>query len=144
MMRAVGGSTSGYFLKAYTNGCNVSKTSSTDADIITFYAAWTKINNPVYPVSISAGSSFSFGGKVKSNADLYQFTATIKNSSGTVVATKTVTVKADEYDLAGMNSYISTAGLAAGSYTYVVTAKTMNTSSVMTTVTLLSKGFTVS
>ena len=141
---AVGGSTSGYFLKAYTNGCNVSKTSSTDRDIITFYAVWSKVENPVYPASITAGSSFAFGGTVKANGDIYQVIVSIKNASGTVVKTKTVTVKGREYNLAGVNgSGFSTSGLAAGSYTYIVTVKTMNTSSVLTSVNVLSKPFTV-
>ena len=36
----VGSSTAGYTLKVYSNGCKVAKTSSTDRDIVTFYAVW--------------------------------------------------------------------------------------------------------
>lgn len=36
----VGSSTAGYTLKVYSNGCRVAKTSSTDRDIVTFYAVW--------------------------------------------------------------------------------------------------------
>lgn len=36
----VGESTAGYTLKVYRDGCKVAKTSSTDRDMVTFYAVW--------------------------------------------------------------------------------------------------------
>lgn len=39
---AAGESTEGYTLKVYKNGTHVSKTSSTDRDLVTFYAVWNK------------------------------------------------------------------------------------------------------
>ena len=36
----VGESTAGYTLKVYSDGCKVARTSSTDRDLVTFYAVW--------------------------------------------------------------------------------------------------------
>ena len=139
---AVGTDTTGYFLKAYKNGTKIAKTTSSDCDIVTFYAAWTRVANPSVPTTVTVGTDATFGGTVESDAGLYKVIVSIKNSSGTTVATKTVNPYATTYNLSSINSYIDTSGLAAGTYSFVVQAMTLDGSS-GTTVTVLNKAFTV-
>lgn len=139
----VGASTSGYFLKAYPDGCSVSKTSSTDRDIVTFYAAWTRITGENYPTTLVAGTDFTFKGTVESDAGLYEVKLVITDSSGNVKVSKAVNPKTNTYNVANLNSSITTANLSAGSYTYRVYATTMSGANSKTTVTVLSKTFTV-
>ena len=140
---AVGESTSGYFLKAYSDGCSVAKTSSTDRDIITFYAVWTRITGAEYPTSLTAGTDFTFKGTIESDAGLYEVKLVITDSAGNVKVSKAVNPKTYTYNVANLNSSVTTANLAAGSYTYRLYATTMNTTGSKTTVTVLSKAFTV-
>ena len=140
---AVGESTSGYFLKAYSDGCSVAKTSSTDRDIITFYAVWTRITGAEYPTSLTAGTDFTFKGTIESDAGLYEVKLVITDSAGNVKVSKAVNPKKYTYNVANLNSSVTTANLAAGSYTYRLYATTMNTTGSKTTVTVLSKAFTV-
>ncbi|MDY4898641.1 MAG: InlB B-repeat-containing protein [Eubacteriales bacterium] len=139
----VGDSTSGYFLKAYPDGCSVSKTSSTDRDIVTFYAAWTRITGENYPTTLEAGTDFTFKGTVESDAGLYEVKLVITDSSGNVKVSKAVNPKTNTYNVANLNSSITTANLSAGSYIYRVYATTMSGANSKTTVTVLSKTFTV-
>lgn len=141
---AVGGSTSGYFLKAYSDGCTVAKTSSTDCDIVTFYAVWTRITGAEYPTTITAGTDFTFKGTIESGAGLYEVKLVITDSSGNEKVSKTVNPKTNTYNVANLNSSVTTANLTAGSYTYKLYATTMNVTTAKTTVTVLSKTFTVS
>lgn len=140
---AAGDSKTGCFPKAYVAGCVVSGTSSVDRDIVTFYAAWSRITGTKVPGTLTAGTKFAFGGKVESDAGLSQVTVTIKNAAGTVCGTYTAKPNATTFDLSAVNGTLNTATLAAGSYTYTVVAKTMNASSSTTTVTLLTHSFTV-
>ncbi|MBQ7647404.1 MAG: InlB B-repeat-containing protein, partial [Clostridia bacterium] len=133
---------SGYFLKAYTDQCTLSGTSTVNGDNITFYAAWTKVSDPVVPDIVSQGLDFSVGGWIYSNAGLYDVTLSIINSSGTVVKTKTVNPYAHSYDLSLSSSALEFKKLAVGNYTYKVTARTLNVDS-YTTVTLIEQPFTV-
>ncbi|MBQ9080555.1 MAG: InlB B-repeat-containing protein [Clostridia bacterium] len=139
---AIGEDTTGYFLKAYKNGTKIAKTTSTDCDIVTFYAAWTRIASASVPTTVTVGTDATFGGTVESDAGLYKVTVSIKDASGTTVATKTVNPYATTYNLSGMNSSIDTSSLAAGTYSFVVQAMTLDGSS-GTTVTLLNQSFTV-
>ncbi|MBQ7647399.1 MAG: InlB B-repeat-containing protein, partial [Clostridia bacterium] len=140
---AAGNSTTGNFLKAYTDGCTVSGTSSTDRDIVTFYAAWTKVNSPVVPTAIAQGTDFKVGGNVVSDAGLYTVTASILDSTGKEFKTKTVNPYATSYDLAGISSSLGFSSLSYGQYTYKVTATTLNSGSSQTTVTVINSQFNV-
>ena len=121
----------------------MSKTSSTDRDIVTFYAAWTRITGENYPTTLVAGTDFTFKGTVESDAGLYEVKLVITDSSGNVKVSKAVNPKTNTYNVANLNSSITTANLSAGSYTYRVYATTMSGANSKTTVTVLSKTFTV-
>ncbi|MBQ9080556.1 MAG: InlB B-repeat-containing protein [Clostridia bacterium] len=140
---AVGEDISGHILKAYRDECKIAKTSSTDCDIITFYAIWTRVKNASVPSTVAVGSDATFGGTVECSADLYEVIVSIKNASGTAVAAKTVKPYATTYNLSGINSSIDTSSLAAGSYTFIVQAVTISGSGSTTTVTVLEQSFTI-
>lgn len=131
-----------YFLKTYSDGTTVAKTTSTDRDIVTFYAVWSRVANGVSPTSLTLGSAFTLGGTIESTTDLYGAIIQVKNSAGTVVATHSANPYAKTYAISNANANINFASLAVGTYTYEVIIQTCNSSS-PTNTTLLSTTFTV-
>lgn len=134
--------TTGSFLKTYSNGCSVSGSSSVDRDIVTFYAAWARIKDGAYPTSLKKGTSFTLGGTVESDGGIYSVTASLSNSAGTVITTKTVNPYATSYNLSGISSAFNFSTLDAGNYTYSIQIETLNGSN-PTKHTLLSHVFEV-
>jgi len=139
-----GESTNGYFLKAYTDGCSVAASSSVNNDLVIFYAAWTKVNSPSTPSNIKRGSNFNIGGKIVSDAGLYTVTVSVINSSNKTVMSTSDNPYGTSYDLSNLRYYIDFSTLEVGTYTYKVTATTVNASQVMTTITLIDTKFNVS
>lgn len=139
---AAGTDTTGYFLKSYTDGCSVSGSSSVDRDIVTFYAAWARVENGVYPTEVTVGEPFSLGGTIDSDAGIYGLTVSVLDSGGSAVATHTASPYTTSYNLSSANTDISIASLPIGSYTYKVQIKTVNGSSAKTH-TILSTAFSV-
>ncbi len=137
-----GGDTTGLFLKAYSDGCSISGTSSTDCDIVTFYAAWARVANGVYPTDHIEGQAFSLGGKIESDAGMYTVTVSVKDSSGTTVASHTASPLDTSYDLSAANNNINISSLAVGTYSYVVQMQTVNGASAKTH-TLLNTAFNI-
>ena len=131
---------SNYMLKTYSDGCSLAKTTATDRDIVTFYAAWSRVKDGVYPTSHVTGTAFSLGGTVESTTDMYSVAVNVKNSAGTVVATKTANPYGNTFSMANANIDFST--LAVGNYTLEVVAGFLNGSS-PTLVTLLTHSFEV-
>ena len=73
--------------------------------------------------NLSPGKSFGIYGKIYSNYNLTNVTATVTNSSGTKVLEKSVNPNATSYDLHGaVNNALIFNNLGAGNYRYVVTA----------------------
>ncbi len=134
--------TTGYIRKTYSDGCSIAKTTGTDADIVTFYAAWTRVKNAVAPTSVTQGTDFTLGGTLESTTDMYGATVQVKNSAGTVVASYSANPYASSFDVASANSTINFATLAAGKYTYEVLAQVVN-GSTPTTLTIHSSEFEV-
>ncbi len=134
--------TTGLIRKTYENGSTVAKTTSVDRDIVTFYAAWTRVANGVYPTTLAQGSSFTLGGKLESTTDMYTATVRVKNSAGTVVATHSASPLGMTYNLSSANASIDFSKLAVGTYTYEVLIGLLNGSSPYS-VTILSTGFEV-
>ncbi|MBE6677609.1 MAG: hypothetical protein E7597_02310 [Ruminococcaceae bacterium] len=128
--------------KTYPDGASVSKTTSVDRDIVTFYAAWTRVANGKTPTSIPQGSSFTLGGTLESTTDMYTATVQVKNSAGTVVASHSASPLGMTYDLSKANASINFSTLAVGNYTYEVLIGLLNSSSPFS-VTVLSQGFEV-
>ncbi len=125
----------GYIRKTYKDGAFVSKTTSVDADIVTLYAAWSRVTGGVFPTSIVQGNDFTLGGSVASTTDLYSAELRVKNAAGTVVASYSANPFADSFDISTANSAINFASLAAGNYTCEVRVGTVDGSSPnMTTV----------
>lgn len=122
-------SKAGYILKTYNDGAKLVKTTSVDADIVTLYAAWTRVTGGVNPTSIVQGSDFTLAGKVESTTDLYSAAVQVKNSAGTVVASYSANPYTTSFDIATANAAINFGALAAGKYTYVVTVGTVDGSS---------------
>ncbi len=139
---AAGTDTTGYFMKAYTDGCSVSASTSTDRDIVTFYAAWARVKNGVYPTELTEGTAFTLGGSIDSDAGIYGVTVSVLDSGGTKVATHTASPYSNSYDLSAANTDISFAALPIGTYTYKVQMQTVNGSSAKTH-TLLTSEFSV-
>lgn len=139
---APGTDTTGYFLKTYTDGCSISASSSTDRDIVTFYAAWAKVDNGKYPTEHTVGEAFTLGGTLNTDTGLYNVSVSVLNSAGTAVATHTSSPYTTSYDLSAANADINISTLPIGSYTYTVQMQTINGSSPKTH-TVLSAPFTV-
>lgn len=139
---ANGDDTTGKFLKTYSNGCTVAGTSSVDRDIVTFYAAWARVKDGVYPTSLKKGAGFTLGGTVESDGGMYSLTVSITNSSGTTISTKTVNPYAGTYNLSAISSSFDFSTLDVGSYNYKVQIETLN-GSAPTQHTLLDKVFEV-
>lgn len=139
-----GEDTTGYFLKSYSNGCGLSKTSSTDTDVITFYAGWTKIKDGILPSEITEGNAFSWGGAVESTTGLLKVKASVKDENGSVAAETTVNVYASKYELSALNTLLPLNRLAIGKYSLNITAYTMDASEAnATAVSLADIAFTV-
>ncbi len=139
---ASGADATGYFLKAYTDGCSVSGSSSVDRDIITFYAAWAKVDSGIYPTELTEGTPFTLGGNILCDAGIYGVTVSVSNSGGAAVATHTASPCATSYALSAAAKDISFESLPIGSYTYKVQIQTVNGSSPKTH-TLLNSTFNV-
>ncbi len=132
----------GMIKMTYEDGTKVAKTTSVDRDIVTFYAAWSRVANGVYPTSITQGSAFTLGGTVESTSDIYQTIVRVKNSSGSEVASHTASTMGRTYNLSGANASINFSNLAVGTYTYEVIANFLN-GSVPFEIKLLSTSFAV-
>ncbi|MBQ7646563.1 MAG: InlB B-repeat-containing protein, partial [Clostridia bacterium] len=139
-----GEDTSGCFIKTYYDGGSVYATSSTDRDIVTFYAAWAKIDGETSPSSFKKGTSFKAGGTLKSDADLCKVTASIVSSGNKTLYTKTAEPFASSYDLSNFNSALNYASLDVGTYTYKVSATTVcGNAPSSAIITFINKSFTV-
>ncbi|MBQ3195376.1 MAG: InlB B-repeat-containing protein [Clostridia bacterium] len=123
---ASGNDTTGYFLKTYTDGCSISASTSVDRDIVTFYAAWAKVNGAL-PTELIEGTPFTLG-NVVSHAGMYGVTATVNNSEGNAVATHTANPYTTSYALSAAKD-IKFEALATGTYTLKVQIQTVNGSS---------------
>lgn len=134
--------TTGYIRKTYTDGSVTAKATSADQDIVTLYAAWTRIANGVYPSTIEQGNDFTLAGKIESDTDLYSATVCVKNSAGTVFASNKANPYTGTYDLASANAAINFGSLAVGTYTLEVLIETVN-GNPPTSHTLLSSAFEV-
>ncbi len=119
----------GYIYKTYRDGATLVKTTNVDTDIVTLYAAWTRITGGAYPTSIVQGNDFTLGGKIESTTDLYSATVQVKNSAGTVVASHSANPFASSFDVSTANAAINFGALAAGNYTYEVYVATVDGSS---------------
>jgi len=137
----VGADTEGNVLRAYLNGCTLASTSSVDTDIVTFYAAWSRIASASYPVSLIEGDGFNIGGTVESDAGIYTVRVTVSDGGG-VVATHTANPYSYSYDLAAANQSIDFSTLLPGRYQYKVELGTISGSS-PTMHTLADVPFTV-
>lgn len=131
-----------HFLKTYADRAKLSKTTSVDADIVTLYAAWSRVASPVYPTEMEVGTAFSLGGTLESTTDFYGVIVNVKNAGGTVVASHSTTLFTDSYNLSGANASINLSTLGVGSYTYEVIGQVCDGASPRN-VTVLSKTFTV-
>ncbi len=118
--------TTGYILRTYGNGCTLSNTSSVDADIITFYAAWARITDSVTPTKIAKGTDFTLAGTLVSDTDMYGATVSVRDSAGTAVGSYSASPCSDTFNIADANSAIDFSKLAEGSYTLEVTLQAVN------------------
>lgn len=116
----------GHIRKTYGNDASISKTSDTDCDIVTFYAAWARVKDAVFPAVLKEGSAFTLGGTVESTTDIYKVTLNIKNAAGTIVATHSASPYTGSYDLTAANKQISLATLPTGSYSYELLVQTVD------------------
>lgn len=139
---AVTDDTTDYIRKTYPDGATVAKTTSVDRDIVTFYAAWTRIINGVYPTELEKGIDFTLGGTIDSDTDMYSATVRVKNSAGTVVASHKANPYTGNYNLASANAAINFGALAVGSYTLEILIEILN-SSTPTSITINTVPFTV-
>ncbi len=137
----VGGDTTGNVLRAYLNGCTLASTSSVDTDIITFYAAWSRVASAVYPAVLTTGEAFKVGGVLESDAGIHTVKITVASSQGTVQSF-TANPYSYSYDLSAANQSLSFDGLPVGSYQYKVQLGTISGSS-PTMHTLLEADFEV-
>ncbi|MBR6594606.1 MAG: InlB B-repeat-containing protein [Clostridia bacterium] len=133
---------SAYIRKTYVDCSPTSKTTSVDRDIVTFYAAWTRVANGVYPASVKEGDDFTLGGTLESTTDMYTATVQVKNSAGTVVASHQASPLGETYDISGANSAINFGALGIGSYTLEVLVGLLNGSTPYS-VSIVSHAFEV-
>ncbi|MCR5035480.1 MAG: peptidoglycan-binding protein [Clostridia bacterium] len=75
-----------------------------------------------YPTAIKVGKGMDVTGYVVSNYNVTSVTATISNSSGTSLYTKTLKPNTTAYKLSNLDDYMKFAKLSAGTYTYTITA----------------------
>lgn len=112
--------------------------SGLNKDVESSGASTLEISGHNYPKSITQGSSFSIKGTVSSNYNLSKVTVSVLNKKGSSVQSKSVDPSGKSYSIKKMDSYIKFGKLAAGTYTYQITAKDSKKSA-----TLLKKSFTV-
>ncbi len=120
-------------LKTYPNAAGVAKTSSVNADVITFYAAWARVKDGIDPVNIKQGTQFDLSGKITCTTDMYATIVRIKDQNGNVLQTctrethssRTTLNYHDGYELDQFNdSIIDFSTLAVGDYIYEVAIQT--------------------
>ncbi len=75
-----------------------------------------------YPTAIKVGKGMDVTGYAVSNYNITSVTATISNSSGTALYTKTLKPNTTAYKLSNLDDYMKFAKLSAGTYTYTITA----------------------
>ncbi len=121
-------------LKTYPNGAKVASTSSVNADVITFYAAWARVKDGVDPVNIKQGTKFDLSGKITCTTDMYAVIVRITDNNGTTLQTcqhntytsRTTLDHIDGYELELFNdSIIDFSTLSIGDYTYEVAIQTI-------------------
>ncbi len=135
--------TTGNFRKTYSDGCTIAKTSSVDRSIITFYAAWSRVANGVYPSTLTQGSSFALGGTVESTTDMYGVIVQVLDPSGsTVYGSYTTNPYTSTFNLSAANANIDFSKLAVGNYILQVQIQTVN-GATPTSHVLLSTAFEV-
>ncbi len=117
-----GSDTSAAFLKTYPNGTTLSATSSTDRDILTFYAAWARVKDGVYPTQLTEGDAFVLGGAIESTTDMGGAIVRVKDSDGNVVQASAAAPYTNTYSLGTATLDFST--LAVGEYTLEVIMQT--------------------
>ncbi|MBQ4648144.1 MAG: InlB B-repeat-containing protein [Clostridia bacterium] len=137
----VGEDTTDNLLRAYLNGCSLASTSSIDTDIVTFYAAWSRVASAAYPVELKKGDGFNIGGTVESDAGIYTVRVTLSGADGTI-ATYTENPYAYSFDLSAANQSIAFDALDVGEYNYKVELGTIS-GSAPTMHTLIDTAFTV-
>lgn len=101
-------------------------------------ASTLKIKSYTYPENIEAGKSFTITGKIKSNKKISKVWITITDESGKKVISVSAKPKKKSYNLKKLDSKVKFGKLAAGKYTYKVTAKDSEQK-----LTLVKKTFTV-
>ncbi len=120
---------SGYIFKTYANEGGVASTTSVDADIVTFYANWARVEDGAIPQNVEVGTDFEIGGKLACTTDLYGFVVNIKNNAGEVVQTYSAetyssrTTADGGVDLSQANGTLDFSTLAEGGYTFEVVAQ---------------------
>ena len=120
--------------KAPAKGKPLTAASAASANV----ASTLKITDATKPTSINKGKGFPVAGVVQSNYRLSNVTVRITNSKGKAVITQSLNPNTWIYDLAGVDAKIKFGSLAAGKYTYTVTAKDEKKST-----TLVKSEFTV-
>lgn len=75
-----------------------------------------------YPTAIKVGKGMDVTGYAVSNYNITSVTATISNSSGTALYTKTLKPNTTAYKLSNLDDYMKFSKLGAGTYTYTITA----------------------
>jgi len=136
------GDSTNHLLRAYLNGCSLASTSSVDTDILTFYAAWSRVAGDVHPTELIHGDGFNIGGTVESDAGIYLVKVTVADKDGRALATHSANPFSYSYDLSLANNDISFESLALGEYRYKVELGTISGSS-PTMHTLVNAEFTV-
>ncbi len=117
-----GNDTSAAFLKTYPNGTTLSATSSTDRDILTFYAAWARVKDGVYPTQLTEGEAFVLGGAIESTTDMGGVIVRIKDSAGNAVQSSSAAPYTNSYSLS--TATLDFSSLSAGEYTLEVVMQT--------------------
>ena len=98
-----------------------------------------KITNANYPTTLTQGEGFSVTGVVSSNYSISKVVIGAYNSNGTKGFEYTATPNAKSFDISSVDYSLTFSKLAAGTYTYKITASDTAVSNVV----LLEKSFTV-
>ncbi len=118
-----GDSVDGYIRKTYNDSAFISKTSSTDADIVTLYATWSRVKDLTIPASFVQGAAVSLGGAVETTSELYGVTVCVKDKSESVVAKHEASLCGARYNLSAAAAEVDLSKLVAGNYTFEVVIK---------------------
>ncbi len=118
-----GDSVDGYMRKTYNDSAFISKTSSTDADIVTLYATWSRVKDLTIPASFVQGAAVSLGGAVETTSELYGVTVCVKDKSESVVAKHEASLCGASYNLSAAAAEVDLSKLVAGNYTFEVVIK---------------------